>query len=198
MEESSPLIISCGVSQSLQLALKHRDEYTQFHCERVAKIAIKTGIKLGFNEQELCDIEKAAIFHDIGKIGMSDEILFNPGKLTDSQYEQMKAHPIIGASITEKLDIPNAEKVAKIIYHHHEHFSGSGYPDGLKGEKIPLGSRIICIIDVFDALTSNRRYRDPLSFEQTLAEMEKTMIHQFDPQLFEVISDVIRNEISPE
>ena len=198
MEESEPLIISCKASQSLQLALKHRDEYTQFHCERVAKIAIKTGIKLGFSEQELCDIEKAAIFHDIGKIGMPDDILFNPGKLTESQYQQMKAHPIIGANITEKLDLPNAKQIAKIIYHHHEHFNGKGYPDGLKGDEIPLGSRIICIIDVFDALTSNRRYRDALGFEQTLAEMKETMSHQFDPQLFEVISDVIKNEIIPE
>jgi len=193
MDNSLKLIYKAG--EALQVALKHRDEYTQYHCERVAAIAKLAGEYFKLNKEELYQLETAAIFHDIGKIGIPDDILLNPGKLTATQYEHMKTHSVVGANITEKLDIPHAENVADIIRHHHEHFDGSGYPYGMKGEEIPISSRIICIIDVFDALSSNRCYRTPIKAELTLAKMKKEMSHQFDPHVFQVVADVIQNTI---
>tara|TARA_R110001583_G_scaffold130834_1_gene282535 strand:- start:31355 stop:31732 length:378 start_codon:yes stop_codon:yes gene_type:complete len=103
----------------------------------------------------------------------------------------MKNHVVLAASIVEKLDIPDAGNVAKVILHHHEHYDGSGYPDGLKGDEISLSSRIICIVDVFDALSSNRCYRDATSIKNTLTYMADEMSEQFDPAVFGVVSQVI-------
>ena len=186
-----PLTLICKAGEALQIALTHRDEYTQNHCQRVAFIAIQAGKHFGFDNSLLQQLEIAAIFHDIGKIGMPDDILLNPSKLTAEQFELMKTHSILGASIAEKLDIPNAESIAKIIRHHHEHYDGSGYPEGLKGDEISLSSRIICVVDVFDALSSKRCYRDAISPKDTLTYMAEEMIEQFDPLVFEVVSQVI-------
>lgn len=188
---NQPLTIICKTGEALQIALTHRDEYTQNHCQRVAYIAIEAGKYFGFDRSVLQQLETAAIFHDIGKIGMPDDILLNPGKLTDVQFDLMKTHSGLGASIAEKLDIPDADIVADIIRHHHEHYDGSGYPDGLKGEEISLASRIICVVDVFDALSSRRCYRDAISPKDTLTYMAEEMIGQFDPLVFEVVSQVI-------
>jgi putative nucleotidyltransferase with HDIG domain len=190
---NQPLTIICKAGEALQIALSHRDEYTQNHCQRVAFIAIETGKHFGFDRSVLQQLETAAIFHDIGKIGMPDDILLNPSKLTDVQFDLMKTHSVLGASIAEKLDIPDAEIVADIIRHHHEHYDGSGYPDGLKGEEISLASRIICVVDVFDALSSRRCYRDAISPKDTLTYMAEEMIGQFDPLVFEVVSQVIKS-----
>lgn len=199
IQKTQSLNVICKTGEALQVALKHRDEYTQNHCERVAQIAMQAGTYFGFDQASLHQLEAAAIFHDIGKIGIPDDILLNTGKLTAVQYEQMKLHSIVGANIVEKLEIPGAGNVAKIIRHHHEHYDGSGYPDGLKGNEISLSSRIICIVDVFDALSSNRCYRDAISPQMTLTYMAEEMIDQFDPDVFEVVSKlIIRNElISP-
>lgn len=190
-ETNQPFTIISKTGEALQLALTHRSEYTQNHCQRVAYIATQTGKQFGLDSYLLQELETAAIFHDIGKIGMPDDILLNPGKLTDEQYKLMKTHSILGASIAEKLDIPNAANVANIIRHHHEHYDGSGYPDGLKGDEILLSSRIICVVDVFDALSSKRCYRDAISIKNTLAYMAAEMIEQFDPMVFEVVSRVV-------
>jgi len=196
MDASSSLSINCKTGEALQIALKHRDEYTQHHCERVANIAVQTGVHLGFDDEALYHLETAAIFHDIGKIAIPDEILLNKGKLTTEQYDHMKTHAVVGANIAEKLDITNSKEVANIIRHHHEHYDGSGYPHNLKGEDIPLSSRIICIIDVFDALSSKRCYREPIiDSEKTLAKMAEEMLHQFDPHIFDIISKIIINRV---
>ena len=193
MEKNLPLSIICKTGEALQTALKHRDEYTQNHCERVSRIAIQTGKHYGFDEESLSQLEIAAIFHDIGKIGIPDSILLNPGSLSVDEFEQMKTHAVIGANIVEKLDIPNADKIAEIILHHHEHYDGSGYPHGLKNQHIPLSSRIITVIDVFDALSTQRCYREPTNVESTLIKMKNEMINQFDPEVFDVVSQVIKN-----
>jgi len=191
LENNQTLSFTCTTGEALQAALKHRDEYTQSHCERVRYIAIQTGKKLGLDNYLLAQIEIAALFHDIGKIGIPDEVLLSPDKLNDAQYELMKTHVEIGASIVEKLDIPDATHIADIIRHHHEHYDGSGYPKGLKGEEIPLASRIISVIDVFDALSSRRIYRDATSSEQTLSIMAEEMSHEFDPIVFDAVSQVV-------
>jgi len=192
MSDNQTLNISCKIGVALQAALKHRDEYTQNHCERVRHLAVATGQHFGFDKESLLQLETAAIFHDIGKIGIPDEILLSPNKLTDEQYQQMKTHAIVGASIVEKLDVPQSQEIADIILHHHEHYDGSGYPYGIKGEEIPLASRIITVIDVFDALSSRRPYRDPVSAEKTLAIMANEMSHEFDPVVFATVSQVIK------
>jgi putative nucleotidyltransferase with HDIG domain len=115
IEINQPLTIICKTGEALQIALTHRDEYTQKHCQRVAYIAVNAGKHFGFDRSLLQQLETAAIFHDIGKIGMSDDILLNPSKLTHEQFEMMKTHSILGASIAEKLDIPNADNIANII-----------------------------------------------------------------------------------
>jgi putative nucleotidyltransferase with HDIG domain len=187
------LSLNCKTGEALQMALKHRDEYTQNHCERVTSIAIKTGEHFEFDGELLYQLETAAIFHDIGKIGIPDDILLNPGKLTSGQYEQMKTHAVAGASIAEKLDIPSADKIAEIILHHHEHYDGSGYPHGLKGEEISLSSRIISVIDVFDALSSHRVYRKPISSEKALTIMAEEMSNEFDPLVLKAVSQIVKN-----
>ncbi|MBE0439646.1 MAG: HD-GYP domain-containing protein [Gammaproteobacteria bacterium] len=191
MNKNQTLIISCKTGEALQAALKHRDEYTQNHCERVSYIAIETGKQLGFDHDLLAELEIAALFHDIGKIGIPDEILLSPNKLTEQQFELMKTHVDVGASIVEKLDLPHAQKIAEIIRHHHENYDGSGYPIGLKGEEIPLASRIIKVIDVFDALSSRRIYRNATSPHKTLSIMSKQMSHEFDPIVFDAIYQVV-------
>jgi len=196
MQNNQALNIICTTGEALQAALMHRDEYTQNHCERVTYIAVQTGKFLKFNAEQLAQLEAAAIFHDIGKIGIPDDILLNPGKLTGEQYKHMQTHVVVGTSIAQKLDIPNADKVAEIILHHHEHYDGTGYPHGLKGDEIPLSSRIITVVDVFDALSSPRRYREPMSAESTLDKMEKEMMHEFDPKVFEVVSQVVRSNLT--
>jgi len=157
----------------------------------VANIAIQVGTQCGLKNEQLAQLESAAMLHDIGKIGISDHILSNPGQLSEQDYETMKFHTVIGANITEKLTIPNAHSVAEIIRHHHEHFDGTGYPQGLVGDAIPLQSRIISIIDIYDSLISDRSYRNALTNHQALHEMEKDSGKIFDPEIFVIAKQVI-------
>jgi putative nucleotidyltransferase with HDIG domain len=184
------LDLNCKVGEALFTSLKHRDEYTQSHCERVANIATLCGQQLGMTKSQLDQLKLAAIFHDIGKIGIPDQILLNTGKLTDEEYAIMKAHVSIGANIVEKLDIEDAQQVADIILYHHEHFDGSGYPHQLKADDIPIASRIICITDVYDALSSRRCYRVGISPEQALDKMHTEMHHMFDPEILDIFSTI--------
>jgi len=194
METTSPLTCNSTAGHTLQLNLKHSDSHGQeHHCERVANIAVQTGHQLGLDDASLYQLETAAIFHDIGKIGLPDEILLNADHLTEAQHEQMKTHALIGANVAEKLDIPDAAIVAKIIRHHHEHFDGSGYPLGLKGEEIPLSSRIIGIIDAFDSLNTDHSCYDPIHIEKILTTMSEEMLDKFDPYVFKVVADLIKN-----
>lgn len=171
-------------------------EYITSHSERVTNIAIQVGMQYGLNNEELVQLELAAMLHDIGKIGISDHILMNPGQLSHQDYETMKFHTVIGENIVEKLDIPHSDKVAQIIRHHHEHFDGSGYPDGMAGHAIPLQARIIMIIDIFDSLISDRSYRNALTHYQALQEMEKDSGKIFDPQVFVIAKQVILEMIT--
>ncbi len=166
-------------------------DYITSHSERVTNIAIQVGMQCGLNNEELVQLELGAMLHDIGKIGISDQILMNPGQLSHQDYETMKFHTVIGANIVEKLNIPHPDKVAEIIRHHHEHFDGSGYPNAMVGQAIPLQSRIIMIIDIFDSLISDRSYRNALTHYQALQEMEKDVGTIFDPEIFGIAKQVI-------
>jgi response regulator RpfG family c-di-GMP phosphodiesterase len=165
-------------------AIDAKDAYTRGHSDRVRKWSVALAEKLGFSEKKLESLEFGALLHDIGMIGIKDEVLQKQGSLNPMEYEHIQEHPLIGVKIVEggssfKDEIP-------MIRHHHERFDGSGYPDGLVGENIPLEARIISIADAFDAMSSLRPYRREMSQEDALVEMEKGKGKQFDPKILEI------------
>ncbi len=167
--------------QVLSSALDAKDSYTEGHSQRVTEysLAVAEELKLPKNEIEMIQI--AAILHDIGKIGIRDLILCKPGKLTKDEFDIIKNHPSLGAEIVSHIAFL-ADK-AKLIKHHHERFDGKGYPDGLKEQEIPIGSRIIAVCDSFDAMTSKRSYRENIPVHKALAELNKCSGTQFDAEI---------------
>jgi putative nucleotidyltransferase with HDIG domain len=163
------------------LALKASDKYTYGHSLRVAYYSLALGKELGLSEDELYKLEVSALFHDIGKIGVPNEILNKPARLDESEFLQMKRHPEMTAEILE--GFKPFEEVALFAKHHHERFDGRGYPSGLKGEDIPYYSRIILIADTFDAMTSTRPYRKGLPYQTAFEELNEFAGSQFDPDL---------------
>ena len=141
-------------------------------------------MKLGLKGKRLEDLVFGALLHDIGKIGIKDEVLRKPGKLSPEEYRHVQEHPLIGVKILEAFD--SFKDKALIIRHHHEHFDGGGYPDRLVGEKIPVEARIIAISDAFDAMTSLRLHRSSMTLELALREMKECVGKQFDPALVEI------------
>ncbi len=162
-------------------ALEVRDLYTRKHSTRVAKYADRIASEMGCNEEEMDIINFAGSLHDIGKIGIRDDILLKPGRLTDEEYEEIKAHPDIGADIISKLGLWDREM--EIIRHHHERFDGAGYPDGLAGKDIPKLARILCVADSFDAMASDRAYRKRMPKKQVLEIIVDNSGSQFDPEV---------------
>jgi len=169
--------------QSLVTALDFRDNETQGHSTRVVEYAMMVSRSLGIDEPELTPIRRGALLHDIGKIGVPDAILRKPGKLTEDEWVEMRRHPQIGFEMLRR--IPFLESCLPIVRSHQERWDGSGYPDGLRGEAIPLGARIFAVVDTFDAMTSDRPYRAALSIEEARAEVRKFAGSQFDPRVAE-------------
>jgi HD-GYP domain-containing protein (c-di-GMP phosphodiesterase class II) len=175
---------SINVLKAMITTLEHRDTYTAGHSRRVTEIAVSIAEKMSM---EPCDIKRvrlASTVHDIGKVGIPDAILRKPGPLTTEEYEVVKLHPEKGRSIIEPLGF--LKESLPCILHHHEKFDGSGYPTGLSGYEIPLGSRIIAVADTVDAITSSRAYRDARAMEKALDELKKFSKIQFDPEIVEV------------
>lgn len=177
---------------TLSNAVDVRDPYTAGHSDRVTKISLLLANKLNMTADMIKTLECAALFHDIGKLGISEAILLKNGKLTIEEYEMIKKHPDIGASILENVDFLQA--ALPIIRHHHERFSGDGYPDHIAKEKIPLGSRIIAIADTYDAMTSDRPYRKGLGHDAAVQEILKNKGTQFDDRVVDVFMK-IENEV---
>jgi putative nucleotidyltransferase with HDIG domain len=165
-------------------AIDAKDPYTRGHSDRVKKMSLKIAQRLGFNDENLEILEYAALLHDIGKIGIRDEILQKPAALNSEEYQYIQEHPLIGIRILEGIEFFR-DKIP-LIRHHHEHFDGKGYPDGLAGEAIPLGARIIAVPDAFDAMGSMRPHRGALPLQNILTEMEAGKGKQFDPKLLEI------------
>jgi putative two-component system response regulator len=165
-------------------AIDAKDPYTRGHSDRVRRMSLQIATSLGFTEERLEILEYGALLHDIGKIGIKDEILRKPEALTPEEYEIIQEHPLIGVKIVEGIDFFK-DKIP-MIRNHHEHFDGHGYPDGLMGEHIPLEARIIAIPDAFDAMASLRPHRKAMSLEAILFEMEKHKGKQFDPNILEI------------
>ena len=177
-----------SVLDALLSALSTRDTETEGHTERVTAYTMEIADRMGLSSEDIYHIERGALLHDIGKIGIPDRILLKPGKLTPEEWVEMKKHPIIGYRMCAKIDM--FKQASQIVLHHHEAWEGSGYPDGLAGEAIPLGARIFAIADTLDAMTSDRPYRAALPFSAAREEIEKFSGRQFDPALVEVFLSI--------
>ncbi|MCG2722606.1 MAG: HD domain-containing protein [Thermodesulfovibrionales bacterium] len=182
--------------QVLAAAIDARDPYTLGHSTRVAGLSMKVGQALGLGKKELDDLEIACLFHDVGKIKTPDIILNKRDKLDTSEYGQMMHHPEIGAEILSKA--PSLVKYIPAVKHHHEWFNGEGYPDGLSKDQIPFSASIIAIADAYDAMTSQRPYRNALSEEEAFKELLNYSGTQFDPLLVKIFIEAVRdNKILP-
>jgi HD-GYP domain-containing protein (c-di-GMP phosphodiesterase class II) len=168
-----------GMVTTINAAIEAKDTYTSGHSQRVARYSHAIGIALRLGTTQMDALLFSALCHDIGKIGVPDEILKKPGMLSSEEFGEMKAHPLIGARIMQ--DSPNAAEIMAGVRSHHERFDGTGYPDGLEGDKIPLFARIIAIADAFDAMTSGRSYSGYMSAEEAVATLrEKSELFDLD------------------
>jgi putative nucleotidyltransferase with HDIG domain len=181
--------VICAFNQLLDL----KDLNTGVHSTRLAEWALHVAGELGLDEAAQKDIEIAALLHDIGKVGIPDAILNKPARLTAEEYALMKKHPEYGWAVLRQ--IPAMERASLIILHHHESFDGSGYPGNLKGEEIPMGSRIVSVIDAFDAMVSSRPYRAGMPFEEAERRLLKATGTQFDPLVISSFLPHARSEM---
>ena len=178
--------------KALALAVDAKDPYTRGHAERVTQYAEAIGRKMGLEEERLNSMRYASLLHDIGKIGISEHILEKKKKLSADEWQVIKNHAEIGESIIEPIDF--LETSCMIVRHHHESFNGEGYPDGLKGDAIPLESRILAVADTFDALTTDRPYRKRRSASEAVRILQDGSGVQFDPKVLEVFIEVLEKE----
>jgi putative nucleotidyltransferase with HDIG domain len=165
--------------EALALAIDAKDHTTHDHLQRVQLYAVEIGKDLGLSEQELDALTAAAVLHDIGKLAVPESIISKPGKLSRSEFEKMKIHPVVGAEILERVEFPYP--VVPIVRAHHEKWDGSGYPFGLQGEQIPIGARILAAVDCLDALASDRQYRRALPLDEAMARVAAEAGTSFDP-----------------
>ena len=171
--------------EALALAIDAKDHTTHVHLKRVRVYAEGIGKEMGLTELEMEALRAAALLHDIGKLAVPEHIINKPGRLTQEEFEKMKIHPVVGAEILERVNFPYP--VAPIVRSHHERWDGSGYPDGLRGEQIPIGARILAAVDCLDAIASDRQYRRGISLQEGVSELVRQKGKQFDPRVVEVI-----------
>jgi HD-GYP domain-containing protein (c-di-GMP phosphodiesterase class II) len=179
--------------QALAKALEAKDAYTASHSGRVAKFSVMLGKRIGLPAEQLKLLKQGALMHDLGKIGISDTVLNKPGRLSDEEYELMKNHPVMTATIMRPLK--RFKEFAEIAAWHHERWDGQGYPDGLKGEEIPLLARVVAIADTWDAMTGDRVYREGMTVETAVSILEQEVDSgQWDPSLMVEFIRMIRSE----
>jgi putative two-component system response regulator len=193
-EKESLRLMSISIAETLINAMEAKDVYLRGHSQRVAELAGQLAEELGLDEAICEDLRVAGRLHDVGKIGIREAILNKPGRLTSEEFEHVKQHVRIGLDILEPLF--HITQPLKYIEHHHEHWNGAGYPLGLNGDEIPLGARILCAADTFDALTSKRAYREPLEPMAALEHLRVDVGRQFDPRVYEALVGVITRRIA--
>jgi len=172
--------------ETLALAIEAKDHTTHEHLRRVQHYSVEIGKEMGLNEEELNALRAASLLHDIGKLAVPEHIITKPGKLTPQEFEKMKIHPVVGAEILEQVNFPYP--VAPIVRAHHEKWNGSGYPLGLAGEDIPLGARILAVVDCFDALASDRQYRRAIPLDEAMAVVIGETGKSYDPRVVEILA----------
>ncbi len=188
VEYRAMLDTTLGLAQ----AVEEKDPYTKGHIERVARYAVMLAQKLGYSKQKIEILRFAGLLHDIGKIAIPEEILTKSGKLTESEFAIIKNHPDMACRILEPISF--LREIIPAVRHHHENYDGTGYPGGLKGDQIPLEARILKIADYFDAVTSARPYRKPLTYEDALALLQKGIGRDFDPPMVSAFIEVLETE----
>ena len=178
------------VVDALAAAVDAKDSYTCGHSERVAEISLAIAKEMNLSHEEQYLIHIGAHLHDVGKIGIPDAVISKPGRLTNEEFTLIKEHPIIGYHIVSKVKI--LQTVSLIVRHHHERIDGGGYPDGLAGETIPLGARIVAVADAFDAMTTTRTYKVSMSIPEALQELINCSGTQFDRDVVEVFVKIMK------
>ena len=179
-----------GIAAALAAALEAKDHYTADHARSIADLAVHVGVKLGMTITEVRDLRLGAILHDIGKIAVPDAILNKAGHLTDDEFELVKTHTVIGEQILAP--VPFLDEVRRIVRHDHERWDGAGYPDGLRGDEIPLDSRIVFVVDAFHAMTSDRPYRQAMDEDVAIDNLLASAGSQFDPAVVDAFVRVLR------
>jgi putative nucleotidyltransferase with HDIG domain len=181
--------LNWGTIKALARAVDAKSSWTAGHSERVAAMAVSIGTAMKLAPAELEELKRAALLHDIGKLGVPAAVLDKPGKLTAEEYRIVQRHPGLGARILQPINAYTA--IIPLVRHHHENFDGSGYPDGIAGNDIELGARILAVADVFDALKSDRPYRRGLPLSQVMELMRKEAERQFDPEAVRALIDIL-------
>jgi putative two-component system response regulator len=176
--------------KSLALALEAKDRYTSGHSQRVADVAVKIARKLNMSPRDIERLSFASMVHDIGKIGINETIMNKKEELTDEEYAYISTHSVIGENILTP--VIEDREILKMVRHHHERHDGYGYPDGLSGEQIPLGARILAVADVYDAMTSDRPYRKSVSDEIAINELRRNTATQFDPRVVDAFVEIMK------
>ncbi len=184
--------MSLQLMQMLSTTIEAKDEYMKGHSHRVAEYSVLIARELGWNEKELSNLKNAAHLHDIGKIAIPDTILNKPSKLSEEEFSIIKEHTIIGANILKNISL--IDHVQEIVRNHHERYDGNGYPDGLKGKEIPLHARIVAVADSYDAMSSQRIYRNQLPPEKIIQELENNKGTQFDPEITDIFLKLLRED----
>ena len=179
--------------EAMVVAIDNKDHYTLRHSEEVTDYAQWIAEELGLSEEEKHTLRLAGLVHDVGKIGIPDEVLMKPDVLSPSEYERIKQHAVLGAAMLAAL--PNMEHLAPIVRGHHERWDGKGYPDGLKGEQIPFLARILAVADAFSAMTTDRPYRKGMDWETALADIERQLGKQFDPAIADAFLPAVRKRM---
>jgi len=193
MEKESLRLMSVSIAETLINAMEAKDLYLRGHSQRVAELAGQLAEELGLDEATCEDLRVAGRLHDVGKIGIREAILNKPGRLTAEEFEHVKQHVRIGLDILAPLF--HIKKPLEYVEHHHERWDGAGYPQGLAREAIPMGARILCAADTFDALTSKRAYREPLAPLAALEHLRVDSGAQFDPSVYDALVRVIGKRV---
>lgn len=181
--------LSVHVVQALAEAIDAKDNYTNGHSTRVAEFSKEIAKRYGYSPERQEEIYMMGLLHDVGKIGIPDEIINKPGRLSDEEFAIIKEHPEKGAKILSS--VPEMPKLVTGARWHHERYDGSGYPDGLKGDEIPEEARIIAVADAYDAMTSSRSYREKMPMEKVISELKKGMGTQFDERFAKIMLEMI-------
>jgi|DewCreStandDraft_4_1066084.scaffolds.fasta_scaffold02488_12 putative nucleotidyltransferase with HDIG domain len=181
-----------SIIRALASTVDAKDHYTLGHSQKVSEFSVLISEELGLSEREIEIIKYAGLLHDIGKIAMPDDIIKKPSRFNEQDFEIAKKHPVIGAKIIKEIE--SLAPMVPIVLYHHERFDGKGYPDGLKGEDIPLGARIVHVADAYDTMVSARAYRDMLPPELAISELRKNAGTQFDPKVVDAFITSLRKK----